>query len=83
MDDLKIDDLRSLVSAERIIWTEHLVLSLRERNIKRDDVITCIQYGEIIEQYPDAYPYHACLVFAMLTDYKSLHVVCGIGDNNL
>lgn len=80
---IKIEDLQSLALAEQIIWTEHLALRLRERNIKRADVVACIQNGEIIEQYPDAYPYPACLVFAILKDDKPLHVVGGIGDNKL
>ena len=40
-------ELQALVATRNILWTEHLALRLRERNIKRDDVITCIQSGEI------------------------------------
>ena len=57
-------------------------LRLRERGIKRADVVACILNGEIIEQYSDAYPYPACLVWAMLKD-KPIHAVAGIGDGNL
>lgn len=60
-----------------------MALRLRERGIKRADVIACIQNGEIIEQYPEAYPYPACLVFAILKRDKPIHVVTGINDNDL
>ena len=80
---MNISDFRSLITAGQIIWAEHLVLRMRERNIKRADVINCIQNGEIIEQYPDAYPHPACLIFSVLTDNKPIHVVAGIGNDNL
>ena len=83
LDGLKISDLRLMASAKQIVWTEHLALRLRERNIKRSDIIECIQNGEIIEQYPDAYPYPACLIFAIIKNNNPIHTVAGIGDNKL
>lgn len=89
VDGLNIENLRLLIASEQVVWTEHLVLRMLERNIKRADAIECIENGEIIESYPDAYPYPACLVFAMLPsnnvrdDDKPLHVVAGIGENKL
>jgi hypothetical protein len=83
MENMNISDMQLLISASRVVWTEHLSLRLRERKIKRSDVIACIINGEIIEQYPDAYPYPACLVFAMLTDNKPIHAVVGVGDGEL
>ena len=83
LDCIKISDLQLLAAAGQLIWTEHLSLRLRERNIKRADIIACIQNGEIIEQYPDAYPHPACLVMAIIKDDEPIHVVAGINDNNL
>ena len=84
VDEININDLHLLLSAEKIVWTEHLALRLRERGIKRADVVACILNGEIIEQYPDAYPHPACLVLAVLEDdNKPIHAVAGIGDGNL
>jgi hypothetical protein len=75
---IEINDLQILVSHGNILWTEHAAAKLREREIKRIDVITCIQNGEIIEQYPDDTPYPSCLVFGIFSSDKPLHVVCGI-----
>jgi len=80
---INISELQSLISAKQIVWTEHLGLRLIERNIRRADVIACIQNGEIIEQYPEAFPYPACLILTLLKDNKPIHVVAGIGDNKL
>ena len=76
--EVDIDDIRSLISVGQIVWTEHLALRLRERNIKRIDVITCIQNGEIIEQYPDDMPFPSCLILGLSSDEKPLHIVCGL-----
>ncbi len=36
--------------------------------------------GEIIERYPDAQPYPACLVLGWLAWGDPLHIVCSKGD---
>jgi hypothetical protein len=75
---IEIFDLQSLISKEKILWTEHVALKMRERNLKRVDVISCIQNGEIIEQYLDDIPFPSCLVFGISSSGKPLHVVCGL-----
>jgi hypothetical protein len=54
---------------------------MRDRGILYDDVITAIKNGEIIEDYPDAYPFPACLILS-IKPYP-LHVVCGMGNDKL
>ena len=39
--------------------------------------------GDIIEQYPDDYPYPSCLVSSVTVSRSYLHVVCGIGDGEI
>lgn len=75
---IDIADLQSLVSARQILWTEHLALRLRERGLKRADVINCIQSGEIIEQYTDDTPFPSYLILGTSVNGKPLHVVCGL-----
>jgi hypothetical protein len=81
MDTIDIAALRSLVSEGCILWTEHFALRLRERGIKRRDVIACIQNGEIIEQYPDDMPFPSCLILGAAVGGKPLHVVCAFHFN--
>jgi hypothetical protein len=80
MNTIDICDLQSLVSAGQIIWTEHQVLRMRERGIKRADVIAAIQSGEIIEQYPDDMPFPSCLVLGHSESGAPLHIVCGLNQ---
>jgi len=54
-----------------------------QRRISREDVKSVLAAGEIIEQYPDDYPYPSCLIFGQMFDGRPLHVVCGMGNNEL
>ena len=78
MNLIDIAALRPLVSAGQIIWTEHLALRLRDRGIKRADVIACIDNGEIIEQYLDDIPFPSCLILGDSESGEPLHVVCAL-----
>ena len=82
MSIIDINDLRASILAGQILWTEHLILRLRERHIKRDDIISCIQNGEIVEQYPDDIPFPSCLILGNNTNKKPLHVICAINQDS-
>lgn len=62
----------------QIMWREHVLLRMKERQIKRDDVKKCIATGEIIEQYPTDYPVPSCLILGMNINNQYLHIVCSI-----
>ncbi len=76
--DIKI--IKELVSNEKIIITEHFMKRLRDRGIKINDVLDVLLDGEIIEYYPNDYPYPSCLVLGFSN--KVLHIVCGVNNNN-
>ena len=78
MDILDISEVQLLVSAGQILWTEHVAMRIRERKIKRIDVIACIQNGEIIEHYPNDTPFPSGLIFGTCLAGKPLHVVCSL-----
>ena len=54
-----------------------------DRDIRRDDVIHCIQNGEIIEDYPEDFPHPSCLIFGTTLDNRILHVVAGTDGTHL
>ena len=60
-----------------------MLVRLFQREITTDDVVYAIQNGEIIEQYPLDYPYPSCLVLGIALNNKHIHVVCGLGLNEL
>lgn len=77
---MNITEVQALCSEGKIIWTEHVEKRMAQRNISRRDVKRCIMNGEIIEEYPDDYPYPSCLVFGYAEQGKILHVVVSISD---
>ncbi|MFI3206948.1 MAG: DUF4258 domain-containing protein [Clostridia bacterium] len=78
--ELNIENLRMLCDSKSVMWREHALKRMRERNIKKSDVINCIKTGEIIEQYPEDYPHPSCLVFGFDNEKFILHAVCSDND---
>lgn len=54
-------------------------MKIQERDIHPSDIIHCVEAGQIIENYPDDYPYPSCLVLGETVSRKPLHAVIGIG----
>jgi len=75
---LHIDDIRSLCIDDTVILTDHLLTRMRQRNIRFEDIKFAIMEGEIIEQYPDDYPFPSCLINA-----ENIHIVCAVGEGYL
>ena len=80
---LDILELRKLCIPKNIRITLHAAKRLEQRGIFLKDVISCITNGEIIEQYPDDYPYPSCLILGMSIEDKYLHVVIGNHESDL
>lgn len=78
MTEVKMTQIIPLLSEGKIAWTEHVVIRLRERGIKRVDLLKCIYNGEIIKQYMDDTPYPSCLILGYDNDDNPLHVVIGL-----
>lgn len=77
MDIHKIQTLFQNRSAK---WSTHCLERMQERDILRDDVISCVLRGEIIEDYPNDFPYPSCLIFGYTTQEKVLHIVIGADE---
>ncbi len=56
---------------------------MQERDISIADAKSSLQTGEIIEEYPDDFPYPSCLVFGHTKENKILHIVVGSDSNSL
>ncbi len=72
---MQIEAIQELVKRGKIVWSKHFSKRLRERDISEEDTIHCILNGEIIEDYPNAYPFPACLVYGTKLDGRVIHVV--------
>lgn len=83
MSGITIDTLRNLCKDETILMTQHVYSRCRERGIHYTDIKNAIIHGEIIEQYPDDYPYPSCLTLGACVNGRYIHVVCGVGEGKL
>lgn len=80
---MKIEDIQLLCSQSKIKWYQHALERMQERDISMDDVIQCIMYGEIIEDYPDDFPHPSCLIFGYTLDKKVIHTVVSMDQNRV
>ncbi|MBD5081152.1 MAG: DUF4258 domain-containing protein [Ruminococcaceae bacterium] len=68
---------------DNIIITKHARKRLSERGIKFDDIFNVILKGEIIEKYPNDYPFPSCLKLGLSIHNVPLHICIGLGDNKI
>ena len=80
---LNIKELQKINLPENVVITIHAAKRLEQRGIGLREVMNCIQSGEIIEQYPDDYPYPSCLILGNFATDKPLHAVIGTDDKRL
>lgn len=80
---LNIETIRKMCEDDLIEVTAHILLWFQQRNILYSEIKEAIMSGEIIEEYPEDYPYPSCLVFGYTLQNRTLHVVVGIGETKL
>lgn len=72
---IDINSLKSFNRPEKIAITEHARKRLVERGITVNDIVKCIDNGEIIEQYEDDKPLPSCLILGMTEKNIHIHTV--------
>ena len=81
---MDIQQLQKLLNVSSSIkWSKHCLERMQERDITIADVKYCLQTGEIIEDYPDDFPYPSCLIFGHTEENKVLHIVVGSDYSSL
>ena len=80
---MDINYIRSICNDENIFITQHALLRFKQRNISYEDIKYIIKNGEIIEEYPEDYPFPSCLIFGLTDRKTSLHTVVGVKENEL
>ena len=75
---MEIEGIKSIIrDKSKVFWTEHASNQILNRGLSREAVFACIDNGEIIENYPSAYPYPACLILGY-SENMPIHVCLGI-----
>ena len=72
---IDIKKLQLYYDEDMVFVTAHAAERFRQRGIKNKDIIYAVQNGEIIEQYPEDYPYPSCLLLGFTVKSRPLHVV--------
>jgi hypothetical protein len=70
-----IVEFRKLNIPDRVAITMHAKQRIEERQVRVDDVLNCIDTGEIIEQYDDDKPIPSCLISGKDMKNTGLHIV--------
>ena len=71
------EQIKGIIHQRNIRWTTHCLEKMGERDISISDVMCCLTNGEMIEDYPDDYPYPSCLIFGITIDGRVIHAVAG------
>ena len=72
---IEIEKLREYSATDKIFATNHASERCRERRISIRDIYNAVNCGEIIEQYPNDYPYPSCLILGDNLRGEKIHVV--------
>ena len=74
-----IENFKSINNLSKMVITQHSRKRFAERGINVNDIQNVINGGEIIEQYPEDFPFPSCLIFGYSGD-RPLHVVASIDE---
>lgn len=72
---LTIECLKTYYEKDDVFITAHSAERFRQRGIRAKDVRSAVYTGEIIEQYPNDFPYPSCLILGQDMDGRYIHVV--------
>ncbi|MCC8018024.1 MAG: DUF4258 domain-containing protein [Lachnospiraceae bacterium] len=72
---IDIGKLRLYYQQDNVLMTQHSSERCRQRNIRKRDIRHAVMTGEIIEQYPDDFPFPSCLILGYTDEEKPIHVV--------
>ena len=80
---LDMEIIRRYCRNEQVIYSKHFIDRSRERGISLSDAESAVLTGEMIEEYPDDYPFPSCLILGVDSGYNTIHVVCAQGQDRL
>lgn len=76
---ITLERLKEYYAKEKVRITLHCLERCHERGISNKDIRMAVLNGEIIEQYPDDFPFPSCLVLGR-DDYGRVIHIC-MSDN--
>jgi hypothetical protein len=71
---LNIEQIRNLLSSGMYELTRHAFHRIVERDISENEIISCNENAEIIEDYPTDKYGPSCLLLGLTNDNRPLHI---------
>lgn len=72
----------SAIKTDNIIWNQHALERMLQRDITRSMVIDCLKSHEIIESYSGDYPYPSFLLLGYSRKIP-IHAVVSLNENQM
>jgi hypothetical protein len=67
------------MSIKNILYTNHAVKQMFQRNISTNEVEEVLESGEVIMEYIDDKPFPSKLLFSII-NLRPLHIVCSFNE---
>lgn len=77
-----IQEIRSLVSSEKVSLKKHCILRMRQKTISVDEFKEAMLHAEIIEYYEDDYPFPSALLLGFTSSGRPLHAVVALDKDD-
>jgi hypothetical protein len=71
------EDTKRCIETGDYLVTRHARQEMIADNLALADVVTSVLKGEVIEDYPQDFPFHSCLVFGYGQRNEPIHTVWG------
>jgi len=79
---VNIEDIIDAIRDNRIRITDHAYEEAQADRLSFDQVFFSVMQGEIIEDYPDDWPYPSCLIYGDTFSGTPVHSVWAHNQNN-
>ncbi len=80
---MNIENFRAVNQPDNFLVTRHALKRMKERDIRLVDVISAIDSGEIIEEYPEDFPFPSCLILGTSNGGRRLHAVVSLDGERI
>lgn len=79
---MNIDDITTAIRFDRIRITDHADEEAQADRLSFDEIFVSVYRGEIIESYPDDWPYPSCLIYGDTFLGEPVHSVWAYNTEN-
>lgn len=77
-----IDNIIDAIQSDRIRITNHADEEAQADHLSFDEIFVSVLQGEIIEYYPDDWPYPSCLIYGDTFSGDPVHSVWAYNEEN-